>query len=281
MAFIVNKITDGLTNATGSLIGRENLAKMANSLNKSYINDSKYRPFIKHGNVIQLVSRNSLRPIQIVRSVHNPTQLLLSADGQVGESFINSHFTIMVNNRNQHLAFQNSNNYIGLSPNRILGVLTIDDQKLLSYKTKKNLINNIEFRLHEIFGSEDYFCLESTYSSGNYLSVSPDNSIGFVKNKTDKSAHFRIHLIHNAYETATPDQVARPVAGAASAALAASTAPPYVAEDLDSGDYSKEEEANRNDNASNSIVTPVQPTAPVPVNDAPPVYSSLYPQLPR
>jgi hypothetical protein len=276
MAFIVNKITNGLTNATGSLIGRENLTNIANSLNKSYVSDSKYRPFIKHGNVIQLVSRNSLRPIQIVRSIHNPTQLIITADGQVGESFINSHFTIMVNNRNQHLAFQNSNNYIGLSPNRLLGVLTIDDQKLLSYKTKKNLINNIEFRLHEIFGSEEYFCLESTYSPGNYLSVAPDNSIVFVKNKTEKSAHFRLHLIHNAYIATPTGQILTPVASGAAAV--ASSAPPYVAEDPDSSDYSKEEEANRNDAASAPVV---EPAASSSMNDAPPVYNSLYPQLPK
>ena len=280
MAFLINKLTDGITNATGSLIGRENLTKLSNSLNKSYVSESQYRPFIKHGNVIQLVSRNSLRPLQIVRSVHNPTQLIITADGQVGESFINSHFTILINNRNQHIAFQNSNNYIGLSPNRFLGILTIDDQKLLSYKTKKNLITNIEFRLHEIFGSEEYFCLESTFSPGNYLSVSPDSTVGFVKNKTEKSAHFKLHLIYNAYQTGQAGQ-AGAISGTASAA---SNAPPYVAEQSDENQYSKEEEANRNDNtapSAPSVMAAAPAMDPIPVNDAPPVYNSLYPQLPR
>ena len=280
MAFIVNKITDSVTNATGSIIGRENLTKLSNSLNKTIYSESKYRQFVKHGNVIQLVSRNSLRSLQIVRSIHNPTQLIIVGDGQIGQSFTNAHFTILINNRNQHIAFQNANNYIGLSHNRVLGILTIDDPKLLSYKTKKNLISNIEFRLHEIFGSEEFFCLESTYSPGNYLSVAADNTVSFVKNKTDKSAHFQLHLVNNA----SPVQVLPPQAGAVAGAPVASgyripanaSAPLYMSEE-----YSKEEEANQSDNSS-SIITETTPVpSNVPLNEPPPVYNTLYPQLPK
>ena len=70
MAYFVNKLTDKVTNATGSLIWRETLTKISNSLHQSVNVAAKYRNFLKTGNVVQLISKQSSSQNVFICFVH-------------------------------------------------------------------------------------------------------------------------------------------------------------------------------------------------------------------
>ena len=94
MASFVNKIVSSVTNNTSTLIGRENMTKISNSLNRTF-KQAKYRDFLKSGNVIQLISKTSHNSLQICASQNDPNRLILLGNGQIGEEFFNAHFTLI------------------------------------------------------------------------------------------------------------------------------------------------------------------------------------------
>lgn len=192
MASYVNKIANTITNKTGSLIGRENLTRLTNSLNQS--NKSKYRDYLTNGNVIQLISKTSHMSLQICASQNDPSRLILLGNGQIGPQFNHSHFIIEIVPSNGHLKFRNAQNYLAFDM-EVPCILT----PVLNPRTKRDEIRTRnEFRLHELFGDAEYFAIESVYYPGRYLAVYPDGSITYTKNKTEDISHFCLHVIQAA-----------------------------------------------------------------------------------
>ncbi len=111
MASFVNKMMSSVTNSTSSLIGRENLTKLSNTINRTF-KSSKYREFLKAGNVVQLISKNSHMSLQICSSQNDVNRLILLANGQIGPEYRNAHFTIIKDAKNGHYKFQNGPNFV-------------------------------------------------------------------------------------------------------------------------------------------------------------------------
>ena len=61
-----------------------------------------------------------------------------------------------------------------------------------------------EFRLVEILGSEEYFCLESVYYPGRFLAVLQDGAITHSRNRAEEKAHFCLNVIHVMPEPGKP-----------------------------------------------------------------------------
>ena len=199
MASFVNKIVSSVTNNTSTIIGRENMTKISNSLNRTF-KQAKYRDFLKSGNVIQLISKTSHNSLQICASQNDPNRLILLGNGQIGEEFFNAHFTLIrgikaihnnliiksnlenflfqiIQDKNDHLKFQNRLNFLACDEPGIPCVLsepTKPKPKPYEYIRARN-----EFRLHEIIGSEEWFALESVYFPGRYISITPEGRLFF------------------------------------------------------------------------------------------------------
>lgn len=164
MSSFINKLSSGLTNTAGSIVGRENMTKFSNSINRTF-KKSKYRDFMKAGNVVQLISKNSHMSLQICASRNDPNRLILLGNGQIGIEYLNAHFVIEVDPRNSHLKFKNRNNYMAYD-NEVPCVLA----EVVNPKNSKEAIRaRNEFRLHEIIGSDEWFALESVYYPGRYI----------------------------------------------------------------------------------------------------------------
>lgn len=135
------------------------------------------------------------------------------------------------------------------------------EHELFNVKKKKKHANQFvrtEFRLHEIFGSDEYFALESVFCPGNYICVSPEGYITTTKNKTSQEAHFKLQLIKNFYEGQNADNTPAPYEQ------------PAGAEYVSMGNQAQ----------ASSLTSEMDEPQPELSSDSPPDYSSLYPKLP-
>lgn len=263
MSSFINKVASTITNTTGSVIGRDNITKLSNSINRGILLKSKYREFMKGGNVIQLISKSSHMTLQICQSQNDSNRLILLGNGQIGPEFQASHFLIETDPSQKHFKFRNANNYICYD-NEIPCILRETNDKYNAIRSRN------EFRLHEILGSDEYFALESVYFPGRYLSILPDGSITSTKNKGDQNTHFCLNLIKNntvqmrAPIVTQPSFAPSPVVGVRESAGPLNN---YNTESTNSF-QSKEEEAKFDGNVP-----------PAPKYDLPPTYTNLYPKL--
>lgn len=284
MSSFLNKIASNVTNTAGSLVGRENLTKLSNSINRTF-KKSKYRDFMKPGNVVQMISKSSHQSLQICASRNDPGRLILLGNGQIGMEALNAHFLIEVDPRNSHLKFKNRNNYIAYD-NDVPCILA----EVVNPKSSKEALRaRNEFRIHEIIGSDEWFALESVYFPGKYLSILPDGSITSTRDKSLESAHFCLHVInvpqHNMRSDSGVFVYTPPVVSVAEAAPSPTPPPPPpsippstsngVVAGTATGTSSKEQEAAAYSQQQADTVSPP------PVADTPPNYTNLFPQLPK
>jgi hypothetical protein len=191
MSSFVNKIANSVTSGTGSIIGRDKVTRLTNVLNKS-ITKSKYRDFMKRGNTVQVISRSSHMSLHICVSQNDASRLILLGNGQIGPEALNSHFIIEKDKDNNHLKFKNGNNYIAFD-NEVPCILS----EPVNPRTRQEQIRaRNEFRVVEILGSDEYFCLESVYFPGRFLGVLPDGSITSTRDRTEDKAQFCLNVIH-------------------------------------------------------------------------------------
>lgn len=304
MSKFLNKLSNSITNNASIVIGRENLNKISNSINRA-IWTSKYREDMKPGNIVQLISKNSHLAVQICASINDPNRLIVLGNGQIGPDHRNAHFNVIKVKSNSHFKFQNGPNFLSLDePGGIPCILsepTHPKPKPHEFIRARN-----EFRLHEIIGSDEWFALESVYFPGRYLSIMPDGAITITKNKDDVSCHFGVHLItehpSNVKPGSSTRQSLQPSASNSSMAGAAAASAVGDRVSISSGQSSnsyqgynsmqseesrrKQEESERyareqrelnQQPASSSYSTP---SAPPTANNEPPTYGNLFPTLP-
>jgi len=287
MSSLVNKITNKVTNASSSIIGRGNMTKLTNSLNQSLFVKSKYREFMKQSNVIQLISKSSHMSLQITKSPNDPNRLILSGNGQVGTDFINAHFIVEKDQKSGHLKFKNFNNFLAFDQDIpcILSDAINPKDKYQQMRTRN------EFRLHELFGEDEYFTLESVYYPGRYLAVMPDGSITHSRDKSLEMTHFCIHLIYDKHSSRPvstmvnspsstlndPSTIANPLAinptNQASTSAGATTSNRMSEKEQEAQQALRDRQTLGASTSNNS-----EPSFHA--NDEPPSYSNLYPKLP-
>lgn len=282
MASHLNKFVNTLTNKSAIIIGRENLANMSNSLNQIF-SKSKYREFMKPGNVIQLVSRSSHRALQICSSLNDPNRLVLNGQGQIGAEFANAHFVIETEPKNKHLKFKNRLSYVAFDNDYpcILSEPTGKPKHKSEYIRARN-----EFRLHEVIGSDEYFSLESVYFPGKYLSVLPSGELTVSRNKADESTHFYIHVV-NVNLANTPSAMTSTVVMPPQLVTPAATPGVENPSGFTNAQQKEQEAMAATAAAANSPSAPAPTTSnaanqidPDLADQMPPSYTSLYPRLP-
>lgn len=283
MSSFINKVASTVTNKTSNLVGRENLNKLTNGINKAFFVKSKYRDIMKHGNTIQLLSKNSHMSLQMSRSQNDPNRLVLFGNGQIGPQFTNTHWVIEVDPRNGHYKFRNGMNYLSFDQN----VPCILTQPPIEPKDNKDRIRaRNEFRLHELIGSDEHFALESVYYAGRYLSILPDGSVTVSQDKSLESTHFCVHIIH-VYNQAPNNE--RPqsqiVQSASSYTVQTNDNPSNNANGSNDSKSDKELESQRaynSNHAANGMSSASASAASSEVHaDPPPNYTNLFPQLPK
>jgi hypothetical protein len=284
MSSFVNKIASTVTNKTSSIIGRENLTKLTNGLNRSLFLKSKYRDYMKNGNTIQLISKNSHMSLQICKSQNDQNRLVLFGNGQIGPEFTNSHWVIEIDPKNGHYKFRNGMNYLCFDQDVpcILTQPPIQPKKISEQIRARN-----EFRLHELLGSDEHFALESVYYPGRYLSILPDGSISVIRDKSQESSHFFIHVIH-VYNQAGAPATIRPQS------QIVQTQNSYVVQQPDNNNprasftnndtaNQKELESYQSDVATGGGMASASASSSTSDNNdlPPPNYSNLFPTLPK
>jgi hypothetical protein len=220
MSSIVNKIANSVTSGTSSLIGRDKVTRLTNTLNKG-LTKSKYRDLMKRGNTVQIISRSSHMSLHICVSQNDASRLILLGNGQIGPEALNSHFIIEKDKDTNHFKFKNGNNYIAFD-NEIPCILS----EPVNPRTRQEQMRaRNEFRIVEILGSDEYFCLESVYFPGRFLSVLPDGSITSTRDRTEDKAQFCINIIH---VMPVPGKATTPVVSPPVVVPIVSVSQPYV-----------------------------------------------------
>jgi hypothetical protein len=278
MSSFVNKIASTVTNKTSSIIGRENLNKLTNGLNRSLIK-SKYREYMKNGNTIQLISKNSHMSLQICKSQNDSNRLVLFGNGQIGPEYTNSHWVIEIDPKNGHYKFRNGMNYLCFDQD-VPCILT--QPPIQPKKTSEQIRARNEFRLHELLGSDEHFALESVYYPGRYLSILPDGSISVTRDKSQESSHLFIHVIHVYNQTGAPAP-SRPQS------QIVQTQNSYVIQQTDNStdNFTNNDSANQKELETHpsDIATGSQSDATSSISNnhdlPPPNYSNLFPSLPK
>ncbi|CAF1000005.1 unnamed protein product [Brachionus calyciflorus] len=282
MSSFINKLASSLTDKTSGLVGRDNLAKITKVINKGISASSKYRDFMKAGNVVQFISQSSKMTLQICQSQNDPNRLILLGNGQIGPEYPATHFLIEADPSTKHLKFSNANNYICYD-NEIPCILREGNDKFTAIRSRN------EFRLHEIIGSDEFFALESVYFPGRYLAVLPDGSITSVKNRADTTSHFCINVIHSStpmprektFSVNVNVNTGPPVIGVRESAGPASSLSRQGSNiSSKSGYQSKEQESNFYMNQNQSSPRQPPPIPPRPQIETPPQYTNLFPKLP-
>ena len=284
MSSFANKLANSITSKGSVIIGRGPLTKLTNSLNKAFFKN-KYREFMKPGNLVQICSKTSHCSLQICQSRNDAQRLILMGDGPIGNTYHHAHFLIE-KDKNENLKFRNGNFWLSFDNDipTILCEPTHPNPKKHEFIRARN-----EFRVHEIIGSDENFALESVYSPGRYLAILPDGSITMTKDKSADMAHFFLHVIAvngvpytqpvtgnpNGTVVSRPESVYNPAGASTSTnysgagTAAAASAPSFN----NSSSKQQESEYYERERAA-------QP-APEPVPETPPVYNSLFPQLPK
>lgn len=283
MSSFFNKIASQITNTTGSLVGRDNVTRLTNSINQSFYSKSKYRDYLKQGNVVQLLSKTSHRALHICPSPNDPSRMVLLGNGQIGSEYFGGHFTVEVEGSKKHLKFRNGNNYICFE-NQIPCVMRETNASHNVIKSRN------EFRLHEILGSDEHFALESVFFPGRYLAILADGSITTTKNRADESTHFCLNVI-----TVIPTIPNQNVRNSTMIDIRVTPGPSnaterpssnftnqsnYNSEVFDSKN-SKEQEANYYQNENSYTPIPQVPDLTINTEDTPPQYGNLFPKLPQ
>jgi hypothetical protein len=280
----VNKVANSLTSKGSLIIGRGPLTKFTNGINKALFK-SKYREFMKPGNLVQLCSKNSHMSLQICASQNDAQRLILMGNGQIGPQFPHAHFYIE-KDKNEHLKFRNGAFYLAFD-NEIPTILT----EPTNPKAKKHefIRARNEFRMHEILGSDEHFALESVYFPGRFLAILPDGSITTTRDKAEEKAHFFLHVIQvygqppvsTASESAYTQELASAGTStdrnsyAVGGGATASAIPPSTSFS------SKQEESDYHAALSNEQAAASRmPSNAEPV-ESPPQYTNLFPQLPK
>ena len=265
MSTIMNKIANKITNQTGSLLGRENLNKLTNSLNKVFWK-SKFRDYLKAGNIIQLISKTTKMSIQICASNEDPQKLFLIGNGQIGPEFTSAHFKIEIDPKKGHFKFNNAINYIAFD----IDFPCVLHEPTQKPKNKHELMRGRnEFRVHEIIGSEEYFALESAYSPGRYLAVLPDGSVSYTRDKSDQRTHFCLTVIYVLPQNIPANARLQPMAQSSASAIDAdSRRESSVINVTDEKPVEKVEDVEEEEKWPSGA-------------EAPPSYNLLYPQLPK
>ena len=293
MASFLHKVANSVTNSTSGIIGRGNMTKLANSINQIFTT-TKYRDYMKAGNTIQLISRTSRLAVQICASQNDPSRLIVLGNGQVGPEYLNSQLVIEFDKKTGHYKFKSYRNYLAFDQD----IPCIIPEPVNPKHNWEKMRSRNEFRIHEVIGSDEYFCLESVYSPGRYLAVTPQGDITVSRNKTDEATQFCLHVIHvlpdnyreglmrespsvNSIPPSTaPAPAVVPTAGAMT--TSASTSSGLSSRSTSENYSSKEAEAAQyNQNLSSYVPpsAPAQSSAPV-EPEIPPTYTSLFPKLP-
>lgn len=296
-----NKLSNNITNKASSIIGRENLTKLSNAINRG-IFSAKYRDFLKAGNVVQIISKNSRMSVQICASKNDANRLIVQGNGQVGPEFRYAHFNLVKDPKNGHLKFQNGMNFFALDePGGVPCILSEPTHK--KPKPHEFIRARNEFRLHEVIGSDEWFSLESVYFPGRYVSITPDGQITVTRDKSDESSHFCLHLIYEhpsninskrptstqpqaepvLPNSASYDQSSASAPNAESTSIASSSSDTGLsAKQAESERYAREQrEQERLDSAQQPAVTSYSsPQAPQ-ADTTPPTYGNLFPTLPK
>ncbi len=269
----INKLVNTITNKSALVIGRENLTKLSNSINKTFLK-SKYRDFLKAGNTVQIISKVSRMSLQICSSQNDPNRLILNGAGQIGPEAFNSQFMIETDPKENHLKFRNHLHYIAFDQDVpcVLAEPTTKPKHKSEYIRTRN-----EFRMHEVIGSDEYFALESVYFPGKYISILADGSIAVSRNKADESTHFCLNVL-----TVNPNNNGPVIVPASSSNLNISAAVASNSNNnnnlpMTSNRQKEEEAANESERGSAEAAA----SNNLPDSDqVPPTYSSLYPRLP-
>lgn len=302
MASFLNKVTNSITNGASTVLGRESLAKLSNSINSTFFN-TKYKEFLKPGNIVQIISRSSHMSIQICSSQNDPNRLIVLGNGQIGPEQQNSHFTVVIDPKNGHLKFQNGLNFLALDePGGVPCILSEPTHTKPKPKPHEYIRARNEFRLHQIVGSDEWFALESVYFGGKYISITPDGSIGITKNKAEETSHFCLHVIY-VHPTNVKQQPVIKQKGAthapvplladsasihsgSRASISSSASLENTRSSVVNSDESrkKQEESERyaqEQNENNQQMPSSSLQASSPADPAPPTYGNLFPTLPN
>jgi hypothetical protein len=214
-------------------------------------------------------------------------------NGPVGIEHRHAHFSLIRVAENGHLKFQNGMNFFSLDePGGVPCILSEPTGK----KPKKHefIRARNEFRVHEVIGSNEWFCLESVYFPGKYVAILPDGSITVTKNKAEETAHFSMFLIQEHPTNVKPGaqpRVASLQPSLASSSSSASLSSQVTANAPEAPTASdprpahtfkkdpKQEEAERYAREQQPS-TSSQYSAVEDADVTPPAYSNLFPTLP-
>lgn len=280
----LNKASNSLVNNLGTFIGRENATKLTNAANQA-IFKANYRDLMKAGNVVQLIAKLSGQSVQICASQNDPNRLIVLGNGPVGVEYRHAHFNLIKIKDNGHYKFQNGLNFFSLDePGGIPCVLSEPTHP----KPKKHefIRARNEFRLHEVIGSNEWFCLESVYFPGKYVAILPDGSIAITKNKSEEQAHFSLFLIQEHPANVKAGEQPRVASMQPSMHLSGSSASlnsraSASAPEMPQTSSAKQEESERYAREQAMAANaPQQPSTSTTEDVTPPAYGNLFPTLP-
>ncbi|CAF4845876.1 unnamed protein product, partial [Rotaria sp. Silwood1] len=175
----VEKVYDLASKVEG---GNDYLISATNTVN-TLVKGTDPRVYLKHGNIIQFISRTSGRSIQIVLSRTN--QLICNAIGGTGSQYTNACW-VVISNQNGHYYFHNNNNFLGIQ----YGQVVIIPSSINQYPPRE-----AEFRVHDVLGSAHAIYLESVRTPGYFIGFNWNGEpCQQIKIETrEKFAQFEIH----------------------------------------------------------------------------------------
>lgn len=183
---LLGRIESTATSFLGNIVGQDTAVSVSHKINSAVTNGRIARELLKNGTVVQIVSKTSSHPLQIVMSPNGT----LTFDANGFPNTFNTYFTVEEVEKGR-LRFHNNYNYLAFYFKQPT-VITLPPG------TRNNA--KVEFRIHDILGNPDSIALESCEDKNCFIQISNDGNLKtkHIKEKTIEAQFSVIPVIFNA-----------------------------------------------------------------------------------
>ncbi|CAF0922763.1 unnamed protein product [Rotaria sordida] len=190
---LLGKTESFATNLLGNIVGEDTIVSATHTINSVITGGHCARDLLQNGAIVQLVSKSSGHLLQVVMSTNNN----LVFDGNGTFNSFNTYFNVEKNEKGR-LRFHNNYNYLAFEGKQPC---------VKSFPSGAKNDSSVEFRVHDILGTNELLAFESCTCKNHFISISTDGHLKTMNTKEKNiDAQFSVVPIVNNQQPMFPYQ---------------------------------------------------------------------------
>ncbi|CAF3356248.1 unnamed protein product [Rotaria sp. Silwood1] len=166
---LLGKTESFATNLLGNIVGEDTIASATHTINSVITGGHCARDLLQNGAIVQLLSKSSGHLLQIVMSSYD----ILAFDGNGTMNSFNTYFNVEKTEKGR-LRFHNNYNYFAFQGKQAC---------IKSFPSGAKSDPSLEFRVHDILGTNELVAFESCTCKNHFISISTDGHLKTTNTK--------------------------------------------------------------------------------------------------